>query len=642
MSSSSSTPTPTSSASTKLSTSTSSAHLPPVIDSDSTTTTLAESSATPIKKRKRRRKRRMKESSLDANNTSIEMLSPVATGTDHATMNTTTTTCENASSEDAQIIAEEDGDHSSMPPFAVRHNLIVASHTRKRRKRRRSSRRTSIDAPTIIASSSSSTTTTTRTTTTTTSTSTSVASTFDKQSNIDSGGDSIAILPEKIATVIETNEVSSSSQKRRRTKANRSVVGSGSHTANRNKSRSSTRGGGGKDGECLRRIKREWKDAVKMGIAYDWMNMRTINNQRSSSTSISSDDNNNEQHDDTNHQNNYIRIGPYGKNLLRWHFSVAGPANSVYAQGIYHGAILLPRDYPASPPRVRLLTPSGRFIVDVDICLTASNYHPESWTPRWTVVSLVQALRVHMLTSPAEIGGVHASEEKRMEYAMESREWCSRDGVVDHGRMVAMGMFPAPLQDIDGLSTPVVEIDVSDKEYDFYAASQIHKHDNGDEQIEQHEEEEEVFENVMLRQSSSSSLGTNDVDIITTSCFSENEVATAVRINTKTSSIQNVQLDRQFQSHEIVRRSKASKSATTTAITTTQSSAQFESKRRMKKAISTSHVIEKSSKTSITIKEQQRGILVIVLKRIILEMVKLPLLVLHIVLQVIGALLGLI
>ncbi|KAL7428000.1 hypothetical protein ACHAXH_003377 [Discostella pseudostelligera] len=536
----------TSSASTKISTSSSSSstHLPTVIDSESTTP-LAAASDTPIKKSKKRRKRRRKGSSMDATNTSIEILSPLAT--DHASVNTTAT-----------------------------------------------------------------------------------------------GENVTTILPEIIATVIETNDTSSS-QQRRRTKANRNVVGSGINTVTRNKTRSSTRSGGGKDGECLRRIKREWKDAVNMGIAYDWMNTRTINNQRSSRTSICSDNDNNEQHDDTNNQNNYIRIGPYGKNLLRWHFSVAGPANSVYAQGIYHGAILLPRDYPASPPRVRLLTPSGRFMVDVDICLTASNYHPESWTPRWTVVSLVQALRVHMLTSPAEIGGVHASEEKRREYAIASREWRSRDGVVDHGRMVAMGMFPPPLQDIDGLTTPVVEIDVSDMKHDDDdgATLHIHVYDNGDEQEQQHEvEEDEIFQNVMLRRSSSStssSLGTNAVDIITTSCFSENEVATAVRINTKTSSIQNVQLDRHVQSHEI--RSKSSKNATTTTMTTTKSTAKFESKRMRKKAISTSHVVEKSSKTSI--KEQQRGILVIVLKRIILEVVKLPLRVLHIVLQVIGALLGL-
>ncbi|KAL7525353.1 hypothetical protein ACHAXR_000967, partial [Thalassiosira sp. AJA248-18] len=184
----------------------------------------------------------------------------------------------------------------------------------------------------------------------------------------------------------------------------------------------------GKGGECLRRIKREWKDAVKMGIAYDWVLSRTINN--------------NNRHNNSNNDNNdYVRIGPYGKNLLRWHFSVAGPTNSAYEGGGYHGRVLLPKDYPGSPPRVQMLTPSGRFLCGADICLSASSYHPETWTPRWTVLSLVDALRLHMLTMANEIGGVMASEETRRRYARESRSWRS-PGVVDHGQMVAAEIFP--------------------------------------------------------------------------------------------------------------------------------------------------------------------------------------------------------
>ncbi len=177
----------------------------------------------------------------------------------------------------------------------------------------------------------------------------------------------------------------------------------------------------GKEGECLRRIKHEWKDAVKSGIAYDWINMKTIRNTNTSSSA-------------------YVRIGPFGKNLLRWHFSVAGPANSVYENGIYHGRVLLPKDYPASPPRVQIITPSGRFIPGHDICLSASSYHPETWTPRWTVLSLVDALRLHMLTTANEIGGVLASDEKRRQYAIESRSW-KFPGIVNHERMVAENIF---------------------------------------------------------------------------------------------------------------------------------------------------------------------------------------------------------
>lgn len=109
-----------------------------------------------------------------------------------------------------------------------------------------------------------------------------------------------------------------------------------SHSGNLKSDQIAKRVSTGKGGECLRRIKREWKDAVLMGIAYDWTRMKTIKRK------------------ETNSQNNYVRLGPFGKNLLRWHFSVMGPANSVFQDGIYHGRVLLPKEYPGSPPRVQV------------------------------------------------------------------------------------------------------------------------------------------------------------------------------------------------------------------------------------------------------------------------------------------------
>lgn len=139
----------------------------------------------------------------------------------------------------------------------------------------------------------------------------------------------------------------------------------------------------GKEGECLRRIKREWKDAVKLGIAYDWKTSETVTIKgRSANGRIHSESEENNASEDDFYKYNYIRMGPYGSNLLRWHFSVMGPAHSCFAGGVYHGRILLPKDYPMSPPRVQILTPSGRFHPGEDICLSASAFHPETWTPR--------------------------------------------------------------------------------------------------------------------------------------------------------------------------------------------------------------------------------------------------------------------
>ena len=78
---------------------------------------------------------------------------------------------------------------------------------------------------------------------------------------------------------------------------------------------------------------------------------------------------------------------------------------------------------------------------DTDICLSASNYHPETWTPRWTVLSLVQALRLHMLTAANEIGGIESSHLTKRKYAMKSRSWVY-PGIVNHSHMITSGDFP--------------------------------------------------------------------------------------------------------------------------------------------------------------------------------------------------------
>jgi ubiquitin-protein ligase len=200
---------------------------------------------------------------------------------------------------------------------------------------------------------------------------------------------------------------------------------------------------GGREADLLRRIKREWRDAVKLGIAYDWSKMKTL----LSSQTVASD------------KYMYVRIGPLGKHLLRWHFSVMGPPNSDYEGGIYHGRVLLPNDYPASPPRIQVLTPSGRFVTGEDICLSASSFHPESWTPRWTLLSLVDALRLHMLTTANEIGGKNATPDERRRYARASRQW--HLGRIDHRAMVQDGIFP--WQQDETAETPV---QVHDQERD--------------------------------------------------------------------------------------------------------------------------------------------------------------------------------
>ena len=91
-------------------------------------------------------------------------------------------------------------------------------------------------------------------------------------------------------------------------------------------------------------------------------------------------------------------------------------------------------------------TGSGRFIPGAYICLSASHFHPETWTATWTVRTLIESLRLHMLTTANEIGGLEATREQRVALAKASRKWKATlppsSITVDHAAMLENGLFP--------------------------------------------------------------------------------------------------------------------------------------------------------------------------------------------------------
>lgn len=112
-------------------------------------------------------------------------------------------------------------------------------------------------------------------------------------------------------------------------------------------------------------------------------------------------------------------------NFFEWHFTLAGPPEpSPYAKGIYHGRIVLPPQYPLRPPSFRFLTPSGRFEVNREICLSISGHHEESWQPAWGIRTALTALRSFMeADANGQVGGIDAKDEVRREWARKSKGW---------------------------------------------------------------------------------------------------------------------------------------------------------------------------------------------------------------------------
>jgi ubiquitin-conjugating enzyme E2 J1 len=61
--------------------------------------------------------------------------------------------------------------------------------------------------------------------------------------------------------------------------------------------------------------------------------------------------------------------------------------------GIYHARVILPPTYPLSPPDIQILTHSGRFETQKNICIDGvTSFHTSSWRPIWGIRTVVVGL----------------------------------------------------------------------------------------------------------------------------------------------------------------------------------------------------------------------------------------------------------
>ncbi|KAJ2711361.1 Ubiquitin-conjugating enzyme E2 6 [Coemansia spiralis] len=116
----------------------------------------------------------------------------------------------------------------------------------------------------------------------------------------------------------------------------------------------------------------------------------------------------------------FITAKPMEKNILEWHFIITGPPETPFEGGQYHGRLMFPREYPFQPPAIQMITPSGRFEVNKDICTSMSNYHPQSWNPAWTVATIVTGLLSMMTSDEKTTGGMESTDQAKKQYAAQS------------------------------------------------------------------------------------------------------------------------------------------------------------------------------------------------------------------------------
>jgi ubiquitin-conjugating enzyme E2 J2 len=116
----------------------------------------------------------------------------------------------------------------------------------------------------------------------------------------------------------------------------------------------------------------------------------------------------------------HVLARPSPTDILEWHYVLEGSENTPFEGGVYHGKVKFPPEYPFKPPGISMITPNGRFATQKRICMSMSDFHPETWNPMWSVSSILTGLLSFMMDNTPTTGSVSTSNEEKQRLAQNS------------------------------------------------------------------------------------------------------------------------------------------------------------------------------------------------------------------------------
>ncbi|KAK6796081.1 hypothetical protein RDI58_009536 [Solanum bulbocastanum] len=116
----------------------------------------------------------------------------------------------------------------------------------------------------------------------------------------------------------------------------------------------------------------------------------------------------------------HVVARPSPNDILEWHYVLEGSEGTPFAGGFYYGKIKFPPEYPFKPPGISMTTPNGRFMTQKKICLSMSDFHPESWNPMWSVSSILTGLLSFMMDNSPTTGSVSTTVAEKEKLAKAS------------------------------------------------------------------------------------------------------------------------------------------------------------------------------------------------------------------------------
>jgi ubiquitin-protein ligase len=108
-----------------------------------------------------------------------------------------------------------------------------------------------------------------------------------------------------------------------------------------------------------------------------------------------------------------------------------------YEGGEYIFQIKLSPRYPFAPPDFYMLTPSGRFEIGKKLCFSNSSMHAESWSPMWTIRTMILGFLSFFLESNSTgVGHIATTAEEKKQLASQSKQYN-----MDHNLPILMMIY---------------------------------------------------------------------------------------------------------------------------------------------------------------------------------------------------------
>lgn len=137
----------------------------------------------------------------------------------------------------------------------------------------------------------------------------------------------------------------------------------------------------------------------------------------------------------------YVTAVPLPSNILEWHYVVKGPSETPYEHGVYHGKLVFPREFPFKPPSIYMITPNGRFKCNTRLCLSISDFHPDTWNPAWSVSTILTGLLSFMVEKNPTLGSIETSDYTKRQLAAQS-------GIFNSKNTTFCELFPEIVEEI--------------------------------------------------------------------------------------------------------------------------------------------------------------------------------------------------